>query len=134
MLYSGARQGGVAMTGELDGQRVFVVEDSPVVADDSAEILRGLGCTVIGPAGTMAAALELAQAEEFDVAIVDLNIRGGKSFAVLRILEARGIPFLMTSGYADWTLPEEWIDRPRLPKPYTTESLRMKLVELLHPE
>ena len=119
------------MASKVSGRRIFVVEDSPVVADDSAEILHELGCTVIGPAGTMASALQLAEAEEFDAAIVDLNIRGGKSFAVLKILQARGIPFLVTSGYADWTMPEEWMERPRLPKPYTPDMLRTKLGELL---
>ncbi len=119
------------MTSELEGRRIFIVEDSPVVADDSAEILRELGCEVVGPAGNMASALELAEAEGFDAAIVDINIRGGKSFAVLKILEARGIPFLVTSGYADWTLPEEWVERPRLLKPYTADMLRVKLSELL---
>ncbi len=119
------------MNSELEGRRIFVVEDSPVVADDSTEILQELGCTVVGPAGNMASALQLAEAEEFDAAIVDINIRGGKSFAVVRVLEARGIPFLLTSGYADWTMPEEWVDRPRLPKPYTPDMLRVKLAELL---
>ena len=122
------------MTSELEGRRIFVVEDSPVVADDSAEILAELGCSVVGPAGNMASALQLAQSEDFDAAIVDINIRGGKSFAVLKILEGRGIPFLLSSGYADWTMPEEWFDRPRLPKPYTPEMLRTKLAELLQPE
>jgi DNA-binding NtrC family response regulator len=82
----------------------------------------------------MAPALQLAEAEEFDAAIVDINIRGAKSFAVLKILEARGIPFLLSSGYADWSMPEEWADRPRLAKPYTSDTLRMKLAEMLHPE
>ena len=119
------------MTTELPGRRIFVVEDSPVVADDSAEMLQELGCKVVGPAGNMAAALQLAQGEDIDAAIVDLNIRGGKSFGVLKVLERRGIPFLVTSGYADWTMPEEWADRPRLLKPYTPELLRSKLAQLL---
>lgn len=119
------------MTSELDGRRIFVVEDSPVVADDSAEVLQELGCKVVGPAGNMAAALQLAQDEDIDAAIVDLNIRGGKSFAVLKVLEGRGIPFLVTSGYADWTMPEEWAGRPRLPKPYSPDMLRVRLSELL---
>ncbi len=119
------------MTSELDGRRILVVEDSPVVADDSAAILEELGCTVIGPAGTMAVALQMAEAEDFDAAIVDINIRGGKSFAVLKILEGRQIPFLVTSGYADWTMPEDWAERPRLAKPYTPGMLRVKLAELL---
>jgi CheY-like chemotaxis protein len=122
------------MTSELDGRRIFIVEDSPVVADDSAEILQELGCVVVGPAGNMAAALQLAEGEDFDAAIVDINIRGGKSFAVLKILEARGIPFLLSSGYADWTMPEDWIDRPRLPKPYSPDMLRVKLAEVLRAE
>jgi CheY-like chemotaxis protein len=119
------------MTSKLQGRRIFLVEDSPVVADDGAEILQELGCSVVGPAGNMASALQLAESEEFDAAMVDVNIRGGKSFAVLKILEARGIPFLLVSGYADWTMPEEWAGRPRLPKPYTPETLRAKLSELL---
>ena len=119
------------MTSELEGRRILVVEDSPVVADDSAEILQELGCSVVGPAGNMASALQLAEGEAFDAAIVDLNIRGGKSFGVLKILEARGIPFLLASGYADWTMPEEWLERPRLAKPYTPDMLRTKLSELL---
>ncbi|MDQ3470956.1 MAG: response regulator [Pseudomonadota bacterium] len=122
------------MTSELHGRRIFVVEDSPVVADDSAETLKELGCTVIGPAGNMASALQLAESEDFDAAIVDINIRGGKSFAVLRILQAKGIPFLLASGYADWTMPEEWEERPRLPKPYSPDMLRVRLSELLAPD
>ncbi len=122
------------MTSELDGRRIFIVEDSPVVADDSAEILQELGCVVVGPAGNMAAALQLAEGEDFDAAIVDINIRGGKSFAVLRILQAKGIPFLLASGYADWTMPEEWEERPRLPKPYSPDMLRVRLSELLAPD
>jgi CheY-like chemotaxis protein len=119
------------MASELEGRRIFVVEDSPVVADDIAEMLQELGCKVVGPAGNMAAALQLAQSEDIDAAVVDLNIRGGKSFGVMKVLEGRGIPFLLTSGYADWSMPPEWADRPRLPKPYSPELLRWKLAELL---
>lgn len=119
------------MTDELDGRRILVVEDSPVVADDSADILHDLGCTVVGPAGNMASARQLAEEEDIDAAIVDINIRGDKSYAVLKILESRQIPFLLTSGYADWTMPEEWLERPRLIKPYTAHMLRESLVSLL---
>lgn len=122
------------MSADLSGRRILVVEDSPVVADDSADILRELGCTVVGPAGSMAPALQLAEQEEFDAAVVDINIRGGKSYAVLKILESRQIPFLLTSGYADWSMPEEWIDRPRLAKPYTANMLRDSIASLLQEE
>ena len=115
----------------LAGRRILVVEDSPVVAEAADDMLRDMGCVVVGPATTMAPALEMAGAEQLDAAIVDINIRGGKAYPALRILHGRAIPFLLTSGYADWTLPEEWQDRPRLAKPYTPNQLREALLALL---
>ena len=115
----------------LHGRRILVVEDSPVVADACDDLLRDMGCVIVGPAANMAAALQLATEEEIDAALVDINIRGGKAFPVLRILNERGIPFLLASGYADWSMPEEWQDRPRLAKPYSPNLLRESLIDLL---
>jgi CheY-like chemotaxis protein len=122
------------MTDELNKRRILVIEDSPVVADASEDMLNDLGFEVVGPAGNMATALQLAQEEELDAAIVDVNIRGGKAYSVMKILATRKIPFLLTSGYADWTMPEEWAERPRLAKPYTPNMLRVSLTELLQPQ
>ena len=119
------------MATDLTGLRILLVEDSPVVSDSSEDMLHDFGCEVVGPAGTMAVALELAEQEEIDAAVVDVNIRGGKAFPLLRLLAERKIPFLLTSGYADWTMPDEWHDRPRLPKPYTPTMLRERLLDLL---
>jgi CheY-like chemotaxis protein len=115
----------------LDGRRILVVEDSPVVAEACDDMLRDMGCVVIGPATNMAAALQLATEEQLDGAIVDLNIRGGKAFPVLRILHERRVPFLIASGYADWTMPEEWQECPRMAKPYSPSLLRDSLSKLL---
>lgn len=121
------------MSDDLTGRRVLVVEDSPVVAADCERMLEGLGCVVVGPTGSMATAIELSEQEELDAAIIDINIRGGKAFPLLAILKRRGIPFLIASGYADWSMPDEWADRPRLPKPYKPETLRERLWEALKP-
>lgn len=116
---------------ELAGRRILVVEDSPVVAEASEDMLRDMGCIVVGPAANMASALQLAGEEDLDAAIVDINIRGGKAFSALKVLHSRQIPFILTSGYADWSLPEEWRDKPRLAKPYTPNMLREALLGLL---
>lgn len=120
-----------APDGELDGRRILVVEDSPVVAEACDGMLRDMGVDVVGPATNMAAALQMAGEEPLDAAVVDINIRGGKAFPVLRILHGRGVPFVLTSGYADWSMPEEWREQPRLAKPYTPNQLRESLTELL---
>ena len=117
--------------GGLQDRRILIVEDSPVIAEDTEQMLTEVGCFVVGPATTMADARQLSEKEQIDAAVVDINIRGGKAFPVLRILEDRNIPFILTSGYADWSLPEEWQERPRLHKPYNPLMLRERLLELV---
>ena len=114
------------MTAEsgLEGRRVLIVEDSPVVGPFTADLLEELDCVPLGPAPTLAAARELIAGGAFDVAIVDVHIRGERVFPLCDTLEARGIPFVLTSGYGDWQVPEQWADRPRLQKPYGLEGLR----------
>jgi CheY-like chemotaxis protein len=116
---------------ELSGRRILLVEDSPVVSAVAEEILHELGCIPVGPAANMAVARELAENEFLDAAIVDVRIRGEKSFAICEILASREVPFVLTSGYADWAMPEKWQDVPQLPKPYTMDDVEVALLQLL---
>jgi CheY-like chemotaxis protein len=115
------------MTGELSGRRILIVEDSPVLAPFTADVLEELGCEVVGPAPNMAVAREMVDAGEFDAALMDVHIRGERVFSLCDVLAAKGVPFVLTSGYADWTMPEKWDDRPRLQKPYTIEQVEEAL-------
>lgn len=115
----------------LAGKRVLVVEDSPVVGPFTADLLCELGCKVVGPAPTMASARSLIEAGGFDAALVDVHIRGERAFALCDELAAQSIPFLLTSGYADWSMPEKWAGRPRLQKPYTIAQVQDALAALL---
>jgi CheY-like chemotaxis protein len=115
----------------LSGKRILVVEDSPVVGPFTADLLEDLGCEVVGPAPNMAAARELIEEVEFDAALMDVHIRGERVFPLCEALEAKGLPFVLTSGYADWTMPDKWRNRPRLQKPYTIDDVRDSLSELL---
>jgi DNA-binding response OmpR family regulator len=120
-----------AVSAELSGRRVLLVEDSPVVGPFTADLLSDLGCDVVGPAPTMAAARELIEAEQIDAAIMDVHIRGERVFPLCDALDAKGVPFLLTSGYADWQMPDKWRDRPRLQKPYTYGDIEAALNALL---
>lgn len=119
------------MSGDLNGKRILIVEDSPLIAAVLEDMLQDLGCIVAGPTGSMAYAMEMAEKEPLDAAVIDINIRGGKVFPVAETLTARNIPFLLASGYADWTLPEHLRERPRLVKPYSAEVVERQLLKLL---
>jgi CheY-like chemotaxis protein len=112
---------------ELKGKRILVIEDSPVVGPFTVDMLGELGCEVLGPAPNMASARELMEAGGFDGALVDVHIRGERVFPLCEMLETKGVPFVFTSGYADWQMPEKWQERPRLQKPYTLDQIEQAL-------
>ena len=102
-----------------------------MVGPYTADILDDLGFEVVGPAPNMAVARELMDGEPLDAAIMDVHIRGERVFPLCELLEAKGVPFLITSGYGDWQIPEKWEDRPRLHKPYKLEDVQAALANLL---
>jgi hypothetical protein len=77
-------------------------------------------------------ARELIEGEGFDAALVDIHIRGERVFGLCEMLEAKGVPFILTSGYADWQMPDKLRDCPCLQKPYTIGQVREALEAILN--
>ena len=117
-------------TDSLVGCRVLVIEDEIVIAIFIRQVLRAVGCCVVGPVGKLDTALQLAADETLDGAVLDVNIRGGKVFPVAKLLAERGIPFVLASGYGDWALPEALQGQPRLTKPFTRADLEEQVAWL----
>ena len=63
--------------------------------------------------------------------VVDVHIRGERVFPLCDMLEAKSVPFILTSGYGDWQLPEKLEKRPRLQKPYTIDDVERAFRALL---
>jgi DNA-binding response OmpR family regulator len=112
---------------EIAGCRILVVEDEMLIAMIIEDAVQDSGGEIVGPVATLEQALKLAEEEEFDAAILDVTIRGGKVYPVAELLLARGIPFVFASGYGDWALPAELRDKPRLTKPFTAAALEEQI-------
>jgi two-component SAPR family response regulator len=112
------------------GCRILVVEDEAMIALAIEDTLEELGCEVVGSTGKLETALRLAKEESLDAAILDVSIRDQKVYPVAEQLLARGIPFVLASGYCDWALPNNLRDQPRLTKPFTTEELTKQITSL----
>jgi DNA-binding response OmpR family regulator len=115
----------------LNGLRGLVVEDRGLIAMKIAQVLRQAGCTVVGPAGTLGAGLDLAQRESLDAALLDIDLRGEPVYPLAEVLRAGGVSFLFLTGYGEMVLPEAWRDAPRLEKPVDPASLREALHRLV---
>lgn len=114
----------------LEGLRVLVVEDEPVVAMYLEDLLEALGCRTIGPASRLADGLALVDDNGFDVAILDINLGSERSTPIAEALRARGLPFAFASGYG--TPPEGFgAEVPMIEKPYREAQVAGALSRLL---
>jgi len=109
------------------GLRVLLVEDQMIVAMEVADMLRGLGCLVVGPVGTLETAVRLAREEALDAAILDVGLDGEQVFPAAEELQTRGIPFVFATGYAKQFLPEKWHGLRLLIKPFNREQLERSI-------
>jgi DNA-binding NarL/FixJ family response regulator len=70
-------------------------------------LLESWGAEVIGPAATTADAERMASERRPDVAIVDINLRGGeRSYGLIHWLYDQGIRVVVITGYADAALSQ----------------------------
>ena len=113
------------------GRHVLVVEDEMSIVLEIETVLMAIGAQVVGPTAHLNAALRLAKEATIDVAVLDINIRGGTSYPVADILAGRAVPFVFCSGYGVWALEPTYRDRPHLAKPFTAPDLERQVLNLL---
>jgi CheY-like chemotaxis protein len=117
----------------LDGRRILVVEDEPIVALDMSDIVEEFGGVVVGPVGQLAHALALAESEELAGALLDVNLGGESSFALADRLFADGVPIIFATGYGANTLPERFVNFPQLTKPFSAFAVERTFQKIFAP-
>lgn len=98
--------------------RVLIVEDEPLIAEDLRTVLVEAGLKVSGMASKVAKALSLIETVGCDAAIVDANLAGASASPVTAALSARGLPFVVLSGYTREQLQSEFSGGFYIQKPY----------------
>jgi len=90
------------MAGErLLGRHILIVEDEAMLALELQFAFEDEGAVVVGPASSLASALEIiASGEAIDAAILDVNVAGYEVFPAAHLLQARGTPFIFHTGHA----------------------------------
>lgn len=119
------------MNERLLGRRVLVVEDEVMVSWTLEDMLTELGCQVVGPAARVDQALAIVDTEAIDVAVLDVNLNGQKSFPVADALVARNVPFVFSTGYDTAGIPDGYRVFPMMQKPYAREYLVRALESLV---
>lgn len=117
--------------GSLRGRRVLLVEDESLVAVLAEDILLDAGCEVL-LAMRLDEALALAEDNDVDLGILDVNLGSARSYPVADLLRARGTPYIFATGYGRDGLDETYRDVPVIQKPYRDHELLSCAQQALH--
>lgn len=118
-----------AQANSKPGLRVLIVEDEPLVTMLLEGMMEDLGHTVLGPFLRLEPALEFIRSDhkEIDVAILDVNLGGIRSFAAADLLLELGVPFVFASGYDEAGIDERWRMWPNIGKLFYEDELKATL-------
>jgi len=108
---------------DLSGRRVLLVEDESLIVMLIEDALADFGCEIVGVASRFDDAISKARSLAFDLAILDVNLAGARTFPIAEIIRARGIPFVFSTGYGATSIPESLNSAPVLQKPFAADDL-----------
>ena len=103
---------------------VLIAEENSYLAIDLSNAIEDLGGKVVGPASTLAEALQLLEQNAVSAAIVESRLGEHDCTAITRLLAQRGIPFVIqTSTPAPGMITALHPDVPVLVKPVQPQTL-----------
>jgi DNA-binding response OmpR family regulator len=106
-----------------EGRSILIVEDEPLIAMMLEDFLDSLGHTVSGTCDSVRGALDEVDKGGFDLAILDVNLKGENVWPVATRLREKKVPFVIaTGGHVD-PPPPEFNDAPVIEKPYTVDRV-----------
>lgn len=83
----------------LSGLNVLLVEDEFLIALDAEEMLRELGAATVTVVSTFEDAEKVISESKFDLALLDVNLNGRKSFPLADMLLENDTPVVFGTGY-----------------------------------
>lgn len=108
--------------------RILILEDDPFIASDLQTILEEDGHEIVG----MFTSLDDTYAhlkDDFDYALLDIDVIGGKSFGIAKALAEREIPFAFVSASQPGDLPHSLREVAFIPKPFEEHAILQSVGE-----
>ena len=109
---------------------IMVVEDEPLIGLDVESILLEIGASIIVVETIQRATDYLSAGALPALALLDIVLPDGTSFALARSLSARGVRIAFLTGYLA-NLPDDLKHLPLIEKPFAEDDLRQTVRGLL---
>jgi CheY-like chemotaxis protein len=102
---------------------VLLVEDEALIRMMFEDVLLELGHSIAAKAGDLASGLSFAKERDYQLAILDVNLKGRPAFPIADVVRARGKALLFVTGYGSAGLAADYKGAAVLQKPFTEIQL-----------
>jgi CheY-like chemotaxis protein len=116
------------MTRPLTGLSILIVEDEAIIGMMLTGEISDAGATPVGPVNSVADAMKVVLSRPIDLAVLDAKLVDGSADELGILLQERGIPFVVMSGYEKTILPKALANAPFIAKPVSAPLLLEALV------
>ena len=113
----------------MTSRSVLIVEDESLIAMMLEDFLDSMGHQIAGTCESVPEAMERVGAGGFDVAILDVNLKGERIWPVADRLRDMGIPYILATGGHIEPPPAAHAAAPVLSKPFTIDAIEPALDE-----
>lgn len=117
-------------TQNLEGFSILVVEDEYLAANELKSLLMADGAKSVRLSGQLSDAVEQVDRDKFQLAILDINIRGDRVYSLADKLRRRKVPFAFITGYDRRDVPARFADIPLWAKPVNNRQFITELRKL----
>lgn len=102
---------------------VLILEDESLIAWDIEEELTARGWRVLGTAANLAAAAQVLDGGQPDLAVLDVNLGNATSYDLARRCRDEGIAVVFLTGESRTSRPDDLQDVPICSKPVVYDNL-----------
>ncbi len=112
-------------------KRVLIVEDNPLLAMELIELVEEIGGVTALCTSNIRGAKRFLTEHRVDVALLNIQMEEGNTFAVADELKRLGIPWIFISGYVEDVLEGRYADVPFVSKPFAHDQLAVLVQNML---
>jgi len=113
----------------VTARSVLIVEDESLIAMMLEDFLDSMGHQIAGTCESVPEAMDRVSEGGFDVAILDVNLKGERIWPVADRLREMGIPYILATGGHIEPPPPAHAGAPVLSKPFTIDAIEPALSE-----
>ena len=108
---------------------ILIVEDEPLISMMLEDFLDSLGHTIVGICESVGDAMARVNEGGFEVAILDVNLKGERIWPVADRLIEMGVPYVLATGGHIEPPPAAHASAPVLSKPFTIDAIEPALTQ-----